>query len=73
MKNSTELKTELDAANAKVSKLFNASMRSGKGPSDEYKAAYKAARAIWRQWSDALDVESGRQPAFATAAKGGAL
>lgn len=37
-------------------------MSSGKGPSDEYKTAYKNARAIWRQWTDALDMESGRMP-----------
>jgi hypothetical protein len=60
------LKIELDAANKAVKKLLNQSMRSGRGPSPEYKAAYLKARLIWRKWSDALDIEAGRKPAFAT-------
>jgi len=60
------LKIELDAANAAVKKLLNQSLRSGRGPSPEYKEAYRKARLIWRKWSDALDIEAGRKPAFAT-------
>ena len=41
-------------------------VRSGRGPSPEYKEAYRKARLIWRKWSDALDIEAGRKPAFAT-------
>jgi len=60
------LKIELDAANAAVKKLLNQSLRSGRGPSPEYKEAYRKASLIWRKWSDALDIEAGRKPAFAT-------
>jgi len=64
--NSSELKLQLDAANAEVYRLAKGSLKSGKGPSPEYKAAYQKACAIWRQWSDALDVEAGRKPAFSS-------
>lgn len=66
MKTALELEQQLMMANAKAVSLAEASVRSGKGPSDEYKAAFRAARMLWRQWSDAQDIEAGRKPAFAS-------
>lgn len=64
------LKTRLDRENAEVSRLTRRDMRSGKGPSDQLRAANTKAKRTWRLWCNADDVEAGRAPGFPVDADG---
>lgn len=59
-----EIKKDLDAKNAEVSRLTRRDMRAGTGPSAEHRAAYRAAKKLWEVWSNTLDLEAGKTPAF---------
>lgn len=59
MKTVAQLKAELDAANILVKREFAKAIRSGKGPSADYKAAFANARTCWKAWCFALDSAEG--------------
>lgn len=63
MRSSHVIKVELDAANAVLQKAVRRTIRKGGVPS-AFSVEEKAAKKLWREWSDALDVEAGRAPRF---------